>query len=210
VVLSGLLSDGAAGLNAIKRCGGIAMVQEPGDANADEMPRRALEVSSVDYCLPGAEIGDVLAGLTTARVGHLGQVPPDIRLEVEIAAGERVDSEAIGAIATPATLTCPCCGGVLSSLQVDTSLRFRCQVGHAFAADVPASGQGSRVDAAMRVALRIIEERAELVRRMAADARGSGRTAIAEIYETRAAEYRDYADTIRQVVLRSLDPLPGR
>src|SRR5262249_8058810 len=36
VVLSGLLSDGAAGLNAIKRCGGIALVQDPKDATADE------------------------------------------------------------------------------------------------------------------------------------------------------------------------------
>jgi two-component system, chemotaxis family, protein-glutamate methylesterase/glutaminase len=42
VVLSGLLSDGAAGLHAIKRCGGIALVQDPEDAFADEMPHRAL------------------------------------------------------------------------------------------------------------------------------------------------------------------------
>src|SRR5690242_943365 len=38
VVLSGLLNDGASGLEAIKRCGGIALVQDPGDALADEMP----------------------------------------------------------------------------------------------------------------------------------------------------------------------------
>jgi len=210
VVLSGLLSDGAAGLNAIKRCGGIAVVQEPTDAIADEMPRRALEVSSIDYCLPGTEIGDVLAGLAKAQAGRAGPVPPDIRLEVEIAAGERIDSEIIGGIGTPAALTCPSCGGVLSKMTVDKSLRFRCQVGHAFAADVLASEQESRVDEAMRVALRIIEERAELVRRMAGDARGSGRFAIAEMYDARSAEYRGYADIIRQVVLKSLDPLPER
>src|SRR5262245_45950650 len=47
VVLSGLLSDGAAGLSAIKRCGGMALVQDPDDAIADEMPRRALETTEV-------------------------------------------------------------------------------------------------------------------------------------------------------------------
>ena len=39
VVLSGLLSDGAAGLDAIKRCGGLALVQDPVDAAADDKRR---------------------------------------------------------------------------------------------------------------------------------------------------------------------------
>ena len=85
-------------------------------------------------------------------------------------------------------------------------LRFRCQVGHAYTADALAKEQEGRVDEALRVALRIIEERAELVHRMAADGRRSGRLAIAEMYEARAAEYREYADMIRRVVLQSLDP----
>ncbi len=54
VALSRLLSDGAAGLNAIKRCGGVAVVQHPSDAVADEMPRHAMEASSIDFCLPGS------------------------------------------------------------------------------------------------------------------------------------------------------------
>ncbi len=63
VVLSGLLSDGAAGLNAIKRCGGMALVQDPSDAIADEMPLRALETTTVDLCVSGARLGDVLSDL---------------------------------------------------------------------------------------------------------------------------------------------------
>src|SRR5262249_2025863 len=63
LVLSGLLSDGAAGLNAVKRCGGIALVQDPSDAISDEMPRRALEATTVDLCVPGARLGDVLSEL---------------------------------------------------------------------------------------------------------------------------------------------------
>lgn len=62
------------------------------------------------------------------------------------------------------------------------------------------------VNEALRVALRIIEERAELMDRMAADGRRSGRPAVAEMYTARAAEYRKYADMIRRVVLKSLDP----
>lgn len=210
VVLSGLLSDGASGLSAIKRCGGVAVVQDPSDAVADEMPLRALDAATVDLCVPGARLGDVLSDLTGERAGEALPVPPEIRLEVEIAAGERIGSERLLGVAEPAALTCPSCGGVLSRLKLDHPLRFRCQVGHAFTADVLAKRQESRVDEALRVALRIIEERAELVHRMAEEGRHSGRHALAETYEARAAEYRAYADMIRQVVLRSLELQPGK
>src|SRR5262249_41144663 len=92
VVLSGVLSDGAAGLNAIKQCGGVALVQDPSDAIAGEMPQRALYATRVDICVPGARIGDVLSELVRETPGAAQPVPPEIRLEVEIAAGERIDS----------------------------------------------------------------------------------------------------------------------
>ncbi|HVX75176.1 MAG TPA: chemotaxis protein CheB [Bradyrhizobium sp.] len=209
VVLSGLLSDGAAGLNAIKRCGGVTLVQDPLDAIADEMPRRALEATTVDLCAPSARIGDVLADLVHEEPGARLPVPPEVRLEVEIAAGERIGSDSLAQIADPAPLTCPSCGGVLSALKTDHPLRFRCQVGHAYTADALAKEQEGRVDEALRVALRIIEERAELVHRMAEDARHSGRPAVARLYGARAVEYRKYADMIRRVVLDSLDPKPS-
>jgi two-component system, chemotaxis family, protein-glutamate methylesterase/glutaminase len=208
VVLSGLLSDGTAGLDAVKRCGGVALVQEPSDAIADEMPRRALEATVVDLCVPGARLGDVLFDLAREQAGKPLPIPPEIRLEVEIAAGERIGSESIGQIADPSPLTCPSCGGVLSALKADHPLRFRCQVGHAYTADALAKEQEGRVDEALRVALRIIEERAELVHRMSEDDRRSGRLALSKIYETRAVEYRGYADMIRRVMLESLKPKP--
>ncbi|VIO65143.1 Chemotaxis response regulator protein-glutamate methylesterase [Bradyrhizobium ivorense] len=208
VVLSGLLSDGAAGLNAVKRCGGIALVQDPEDAISDEMPLRALETTTVDLCIPGARLGDVLSDLVRERAGAMLPIPPEIALEVKIAAGDRIGSDTLTDVADPAPLTCPACGGVLSELKASYPLRFRCQVGHAYTADALAKDQEGRVDEALRVALRIIEERAELVHRMALDGRQSGRAAVAEMYERRAVEYREYADMIRRVMLQSLDPKP--
>lgn len=205
VVLSGLLNDGAAGLEAIKRCGGIALVQDPADAVADEMPRSAMQATVVDLAVPSARIGDVLSELVREPAGPAGPVPADLRLEVDIAAGERVDSQYIGRFTAPVPITCPACGGVLSAVQGVRPLRFRCQIGHAMTAEVVAKAQESAVDEALRVALRVIEERAELVSRMAEDARLSVRPAIAEVYAERAAEYRHYAETIRRAVLLSMD-----
>ncbi|MDE2469256.1 MAG: chemotaxis protein CheB, partial [Bradyrhizobium sp.] len=130
VVLSGFLSDGAAGLSAIKRCGGIALVQDPKDAIADEMPLRALEGTTVDLCVSGARMGDVLVDLAREAPGATLPTPPEVRLEVEIAAGERIGADSLTAIALPAALTCPACGGVLSEVKTGPPLRFRCQVGH--------------------------------------------------------------------------------
>jgi two-component system chemotaxis response regulator CheB len=113
-------------------------------------------------------------------------------------------------IADPAPLTCPSRGGVLLKLKAEHPLHFRCQVGHAYTADALARQQDGRVDEALRVALRIIEERADLVHRMAEDGRHNERPAIAAMYDARAAEYREYANTIRQVMLKSFDPKPTR
>jgi two-component system, chemotaxis family, protein-glutamate methylesterase/glutaminase len=56
VVLTGSLDDGTAGLLAIKRAGGIAIVQDPADALFASMPQSAIEHVSVDHVLPRSEI----------------------------------------------------------------------------------------------------------------------------------------------------------
>lgn len=206
VLLSGLLNDGVSGLEAIKLCGGLTLVQDPDDAIADEMPRSALSAMEIDLTLPAARIGDILSELVRDLPGPSHPAPPELRLEIDIAAGERIDSDVLRRLADPAPLSCPQCGGVLSTARTGKSLRFRCQVGHAFTAEVLAKEQETSVDEALRVALRIIEERAELVRRMAEDGRRSGRVAVSEMYDERAAEYRRYADTIRKAILHTLSP----
>ncbi len=62
VLLSGYLDDGVAGLAAIKRCGGVAVVQDPDDTLYPDMPRNALRALAVDHCLPLAGMGQPAAG----------------------------------------------------------------------------------------------------------------------------------------------------
>ncbi|MFL6353522.1 MAG: CheR family methyltransferase [Bryobacteraceae bacterium] len=56
VVLSGMDSDGALGLKAIKGDGGITMAQSPESAKFGEMPRQGIAADHVDLVLPPAEI----------------------------------------------------------------------------------------------------------------------------------------------------------
>lgn len=63
VILSGMASDGTLGLKAIKAEGGIAFAQDPASAQADGMPRSAIEAGCVDFVLPPAGIAQELARL---------------------------------------------------------------------------------------------------------------------------------------------------
>ncbi len=60
IVLSGTGTDGTKGLKAIKREGGIAIVQDPLTATFDGMPNSAVEGVSPDIVLPPEMIGEEL------------------------------------------------------------------------------------------------------------------------------------------------------
>lgn len=63
VLLTGASADGARGLSAVKRRGGIAIVQSPDGALAPEMPRAALSMIQADHVLSLAELAALLGRL---------------------------------------------------------------------------------------------------------------------------------------------------
>jgi two-component system chemotaxis response regulator CheB len=65
VILTGRLDDGAAGLWAIKSCGGVAIVQDPREAEAPSMPLSALRTTRADYCVPLTAIPPVIVRLAS-------------------------------------------------------------------------------------------------------------------------------------------------
>ena len=88
IVLSGTGTDGTLGLRAIKAQGGIAMVQEPSDAEHQEMPRNALNVGVIDLVRPADELAERLVAYhRNARTIQLPEsedaLPPDERTTLE-------------------------------------------------------------------------------------------------------------------------------
>lgn len=63
IVLTGANEDGSRGLLAVKRRGGLALVQDPADAAHAAMPRAALDLVAADHVLPLREIGPLLCRL---------------------------------------------------------------------------------------------------------------------------------------------------
>ena len=58
VVLSGSGSDGSMGLRRVKEYNGLVLVQDPDEAEFDEMPRSSIATGLVDFVLPTGEMPD--------------------------------------------------------------------------------------------------------------------------------------------------------
>jgi two-component system, chemotaxis family, protein-glutamate methylesterase/glutaminase len=156
-----------------------------------------------DHVAAAIDLGELLARIVAAGAGEARPCPESLVLEVEIAAGKRLGAEKLASIADPSAITCPDCNGVLSEVRGEQPLRYRCQIGHALTAEVVAA-RAEQVDEALRIALRVMEERVTLVTRMAEDARSTGRRTVAELYESRAEEYSGYASVLRAAAVASL------
>ena len=213
VVLTGALDDGAAGLRAVERCGGVALVQDPADALCPDMPRSAL------LAVPGArrvvlaEIGPLLGRIAREPAPPPPPVPPDLAAEDRLtrrglpphAPGAMDEMDTLDAIGERVPLSCPDCGGALWKLHDPEPPRYRCHVGHAYTAASLVVGQAEATEKALVVALRTLEERARMLQRMARESRERGHAA--DDYEARAAELEGHADHLRSVIDATSRPL---
>lgn len=205
VVLTGMLHDGTAGLEQIKRAGGRAVVQDPLEAEFPSMPESALSNVAVDYTVPLAEMGPLLIRLVSGAPSAPGPIPEDIRLEAAIA--ERVvgTTEEIDRIGTPAPLTCPGCGGSLWQLNEGSVPRFRCHTGHAYTLGNLLDDSRQGLEESLWVALRMMEERKNLLSNLASRSADPGNEPQLE----RLVEIKRHINRLREFLLNGLDqPLP--
>ena len=201
-VLSGSRDDGTAGLLAIKRRGGAAVVQDPEEALYPGMPSSAIAHVQVDAVLQLAQMAGWLAH-------HRPDGPPSpggIR-EMEdpqtpsIADPPREE-------ATGTRFTCPDCGGVLFEQEETGLTRFRCSVGHVFSIESLAAGQAHELEGALWTAVRALEDRAELLRQLSARADHGGHRRSARAFQAQAADAEHRSGLVREAIEQARTP-PG-
>lgn len=201
VVLSGALSDGTAGLLAIKRCGGLAVVQDPADAIVPEMPRNALRHVPVDGCAKLSDMGALLVRMVAEHAPATPEIPEDVRMEAAIAAQDLEGTmDAEDRLGTRSRLTCPECHGTLWEIADGSMLRYRCHVGHSFNADAMLAAQSADGEQRLWALLRSYRERSELVGRMERREREKGNVGLARQLKERAQRYRQDAATINRLI----------
>jgi two-component system chemotaxis response regulator CheB len=210
VVLSGGLDDGTAGLATIKQLGGVALVQDPEDALFPSMPTSALTHVEVDRRVTIATLGKTLTELVAAPLparppaADLGKV----EMEKNIAAFDPQvfqDDERPG---TPSPYSCPDCGGVLWEIEEPHLVRYRCRVGHALSPETMLAAQNDKLEEALWMALKTLEESARLSKRLAETQRRHGHDWMRERFEAKERDARDRAEIIRQVLVTDSSDVP--
>lgn len=172
ILLTGYLDDGTSGMTAIKRCGGTCIVQDPKYADYPDMPQNALSQVKIDHCLPLAEIGGLLYQLIGKAAGRPKPVPKDIITEPNIAKRVLSDFPSVNALCDQVPFNCPGFGGVLWKVE-EGPVRFRCHTGHAYTAASHLAAQTKKIEETMWTALRMFEERKNLLTTVALAQKGA-------------------------------------
>ena len=208
-VLTGTLGDGAAGLLALKQCGGITVVQDPGDAAFPEMPTTALTLSQPDHVVSLAGMPALFADLVRRPVGQPVPATEAIAYEVDIAGGRRGSMSEMDRTGRRSLFACPDCHGVMWEMNEGELVRYRCHVGHAYSAELMSLALDENLARALGSALRALDERTAIARKLERQATDAGRTRIATSWADRARELEGEAKIIRDSARRT-DELAAR
>jgi two-component system, chemotaxis family, protein-glutamate methylesterase/glutaminase len=182
------------------------VVQDPDDALFPSMPRAAIELTTPDRVVSAGAMARALCELIEGPVpaSPVAAAPDPRTLAPADRAPEgqdRVEIEDPSATAQlldgpPSALTCPECGGALWEQENGQTIRYACHVGHAYTLSSLVEEQGRELETTLWSAVRSLEERADVHRRLAQHTRGS-RTVV---YERRAREAEHHARSLRQAL----------
>ena len=168
VLLTGSGDDGTFGLNAIKQCGGIAIVQHPNSAEAPAMPLAALRHGSVDHMVDLAQVAPVLRKVLEEPPPKPAAVPPEaLAREFDVFQGKGDAMENLEAIGKPSTFGCPDCAGALWEIAGSDPVRYRCHVGHGYSMGSLLDSQREGTDTTLWAAIRALQERGLMLERLA-------------------------------------------
>ena len=190
VLLSGLLDDGVAGLQAVKRAGGQVIVLDPSDTRFPQMPQNGIRYDHPDYVLGCDEIGPAIERLVREPIMNLDRDPNEPKRE-----GQQ----------KPSGYMCPDCGGCL--FQTDESggpPKFECWVGHAYSIKALLAAGSDALESALWAAVRSLEENAALKRNAASSLFEENQ--YSRRLREDAASQEEHAKVLRSHILGVLTP----
>jgi len=170
-----------------------------------EMPSRVIQYSAPDHILSVDAIADLLIRVSSQPLSVEAQMlEPGMSNELDDEARQAnlEDESEKQKPGNPSAFTCPECHGTLWEMDEAGLLRFRCRVGHAYTADELRVAMSASTEDALWAAMRTLEEKASLLRRLAP--RSAQR--LATQYYEEAATFDKHIDTIRRILVENQGP----
>jgi two-component system, chemotaxis family, protein-glutamate methylesterase/glutaminase len=201
VILSGVLDDGTAGLAAVKAAGGRTVVQDPEDALYSAMPESAIAYVGPEHVVKAKDIAPLLSELAEQAPPEAPQAPvePELVLEETIVASDRSASDAPQP-GEPSGFTCPECSGALWQAGEEGVPRFRCRTGHQYSLETLLTAQSESIEVALWSAVRALEERSAMLRRVAQRMSSRGNSSSASRYARQADQGIQHALALRHAL----------
>lgn len=202
VILSGALDDGTAGLWTVKHYGGVAIVQDPMDAEVASMPENAMRQVKVDYCTGVSQLADLLVRISKETVTQNTQAMKDerIRKEIQVAAEERALEKGILNFGELSPFTCPDCHGVLSKITDGNITRYRCHTGHAYSADALIAAVTEKIEDSLYSAIRSMDESIILLNDIGDHYAEANHPKLAALYFKKCKEAMGRSEFVRKAV----------
>jgi two-component system chemotaxis response regulator CheB len=199
IILTGLLDDGVNGLKAIQRCGGTTIIQDPDEATFPDMPMNVLERMDVDHKARIAAMNDIIQQVIQQDI--VSVTPPEnLQLEAQISEKAIIGTDVITRLGPQTTLACPDCGGSLWEIKDDNVTHYRCHIGHAYSEQDLLIKQSASLETALWIAVRITEEKRNLLAKLGDKATSRGFLKSAAGYKESEHELGQTVDVLKQLL----------
>ncbi|MDX1951894.1 MAG: chemotaxis protein CheB [Verrucomicrobiota bacterium] len=206
IILTGALDDGTLGLQSVKSCGGISIVQDPADAMVTGMVDSALRYVEVDHKVALKSMPRLIEKLVKTLIPesklaahHSCQTFP---VEHKSKRATVTLNEIVKNLGAPSGLICPDCGGPLWELDNKGGWRYTCLVGHTFSPQSFLAAEGDELERALWVAIKTLEERSSVLKRIAQRPGQTNGAGITKSLLAKAREFEEQATLIRSIIRR--------
>jgi two-component system chemotaxis response regulator CheB len=206
IILSGLMQDGTAGMEAIRRSGGTLIVQDPEEAEYPDMPLSVIENMNVDYIVSLSRMGSVLQEKTNSDMPPSKEVPHDIAAEAELSEKVATSIESLQEIGVKSDFSCPDCGGGLYHVNNKLVEHYRCHVGHSYTQGDLLFQMTNSLEATLWIAMRMMEERRLLLKKMSKEESEKGWVHSAAQKKEREAEMSKHISRLKDILFSTKAP----
>jgi two-component system chemotaxis response regulator CheB len=200
IVLTGMLDDGTSGMQAIKKCGGTCIVQDPAEATYPDMPQSVIDNLVVDYILSVTSIGEAIQETIAGKKITGAEVPADIKAETLLMENTITSIDEISKLGEHSVYTCPDCGGGLWEIKEEDQTRYRCHIGHAFSQNDLLKKQFEALNGTLWVALRMMEERKNLLKKITRQDESRNMHTLANLHADRARELEIHISNLKELL----------